>query len=65
MDDNKLAYTVKEALEAIGIGQTKLYKEIAAGRLKARKLGHRTLILKADLEAFLNALPAIEPDPKS
>ena len=60
MPEEKLAYTVKEALEAIGIGHSKLYEEIAAGRLKARKLGARTLILKTDLQAWLDALPEVK-----
>lgn len=56
-DKDKLAYRIDEAVAATGIGKSKLYLEIAAGRLKIRKLGSRTLILKADLEAWLAALP--------
>jgi excisionase family DNA binding protein len=55
--DEKLAYTIPEACAAAGIGKSKMYEEIAAKRLRARKLGHRTLILKADLAAWLEALP--------
>ena len=40
-----------------GIGRTKLYAEIAAGRIEARKYGKRTLITVASLQAWFNALP--------
>ena len=49
--------SVAEACEVAGIGRTKLYEAIADGRLKARKLGKRTLILRDDLRQFLAALP--------
>lgn len=53
----KLAFTISEAVEASGIGRNSLYQEIAAGRLPARKRGRTTLILVADLESYLAALP--------
>lgn len=56
-----LGYTVKEAVKASGIGRTTLYKDLKAGRLPARKRGRRTLILRADLEAYLTNLPSREP----
>jgi hypothetical protein len=34
-----------------------LYREIAAGRLIARKQGRRTIILDDDLRTFLASLP--------
>ena len=49
--------SIAEACAAAGIGRTKLYEAIADGRLKARKLGKRTLILRDDLRQFLAALP--------
>lgn len=63
MDTDKftpLAYTVEAALAVTGIGRTKLYEEIGAGRLVSRKVGARTLILARDLEAWLSNLP-VEP----
>lgn len=61
-DTEPLAYTVERALSACGIGRTKFYEEIAAGRLKARKVGGRTLVLASDLRAWLEALPECEPE---
>jgi excisionase family DNA binding protein len=44
-------------MTVIGIGRDKLYKLIREGKLPARKLGRKTLILATDLEAFLESLP--------
>jgi len=54
---DRAAYSVPEALAKLGIGRDKLYKLIREGRLPARKLGRRTLILAPDLDAFLRSLP--------
>lgn len=53
---DKLAYRVDEAVKASGVGRTALYEAMAAGKLAYRKLGARTLILRADLERFLGGL---------
>lgn len=39
-----LAYEPGDAARMLGIGKTKLYEEIRAGRIQAKKLGRRTLI---------------------
>jgi excisionase family DNA binding protein len=54
-----IAYSVPEAARAASIGTTKLRLEIAARRLRARKIGRRTLITAQDLEAWAAALPDI------
>jgi hypothetical protein len=43
-----------------GLGRTRAYEEIAAGRLKARKLGRRTLIAADDAEDWLGHLPMFQ-----
>jgi excisionase family DNA binding protein len=43
----------------LGISRSKIYEEIAAGRLKAVKCGSRTLVPYASGEAWLNNLPAM------
>jgi excisionase family DNA binding protein len=53
----KLAYTLKEASLALGIGKTTLYKAIAEGHLSAIKLGNRTLIPADVLRAWIAAMP--------
>jgi excisionase family DNA binding protein len=39
------------------VGKTMVYKLIAAGTLKTRRLGRRRLILLADAREFLQSLP--------
>ncbi len=55
----KWAYTPKEACEALRIGRTKLYELLSTGELKAVALGRKTLIVRQELERFLEALPPI------
>ena len=52
----QLSFSIEEVSAATGLGRTKIYEEIGAGALPAKKWGKRTLILKADLEAFLDGL---------
>lgn len=49
----KLAYSIKEAVEATSIGRTTLYSHIAEGRLRTVRIGGRTLIPADSLHAFL------------
>ena len=58
----KLALTVTEAAFAAGIGRSRLYEAISGGQLTARKFGARTVILRSDLNSFLDALPAMNGD---
>jgi excisionase family DNA binding protein len=57
----RLGYSIDEFCADLGIGRTKAYEEIKAGRLKARKLGRRTIVLHKDREAYADALPEMEP----
>jgi excisionase family DNA binding protein len=50
--------SIAEACAMAGIGRTKIYQAIGDGRLRARKFGKRTIILRSDLRAFLESLPA-------
>jgi excisionase family DNA binding protein len=52
--------SIPEACRVAGVGRTKVYEAIANKRLKARKLGKRTIILRSDLQQFLAALPEVE-----
>ncbi len=53
-----LAYSVSDAVKVSGIGRTTLFAEIRAGRLPAKKLGARTIVIADDLAAYLAALPS-------
>ena len=54
------AYTVEGAGRRLGgIGRTTVYGLIAAGKLEAVKLGSRTLITAASIEALAASLPRV------
>jgi excisionase family DNA binding protein len=53
----KIFYTVAEAKNALGIGTTRLYELLAAGRLRARKLGNTTLIEAESMQELVKSLP--------
>ena len=45
-----------------GLSYNTIYKEIKAGRIKAKKLGIRTLITAEAEQAWLDSLPDVEVD---
>lgn len=60
MTEQRLAYSIAQAVELTGVGRTKIYQAIKDGSLTPRKFGARTLILRDDLQRFLQSLPAID-----
>ena len=54
------AFAVREFCARYGICRDTFYNEIRRGRLRVRKLGKRTLILKADAQAWADSLPPLE-----
>ena len=55
-----LASSVDDVAQRLGVSRGKIYNAIRAGRLRAVAWERRTLILEADLTAFLASLPALE-----
>jgi hypothetical protein len=55
------AHRIDELARRGPIRRSRLYQEIAAGRLSARKLGGKTVVLESDWRAFLAAAPAVKP----
>ena len=53
------AFTVEAFGETYGVGRTTTYQEIREGRLKAVKVGNRTLIPADAAEAWLASLPTL------
>lgn len=58
-----IALTIADAVDASGISRSELYLAMREGKLSAKKSGRRTLIMLADLEAYLNSLPVYRPGP--
>jgi hypothetical protein len=54
------AWSIKEFSKEKKIGRDTIYDAIRDGRLIARKLGRRTIILDDEGEEFLKSLPKLE-----
>ena len=52
----ELLVPVNEAAQAINTGRTKIYELIAAGELDLVKIGKKSLITVASVEAFVSRL---------
>lgn len=59
--DDKAAFDIESFCRRHSIGRIKVYQEITKGRLRAIKVGRRTLITAADAYAWLSSLPAFNP----
>jgi excisionase family DNA binding protein len=57
--------SISEFCQRYGIGRTTVYEEIKHRRLRARKVGKRTLIAEDDAEGWLRRLPIVETGPVS
>ncbi len=53
------AFTIKEFCDAYRLCRESAYRQIRTGKLRAVKLGRRTLILRSDAEAWAAALPEL------
>jgi excisionase family DNA binding protein len=49
----KIGYSIREACHASSLGRTTLYNHIAAGRLRAVRVGGRTIIPAEALHALI------------
>lgn len=58
----RLTLTIDDAAVLAGFSTGTIYKAMNAGQLIARKQGWRTLILRSDLDVWLQSLP---PWPKA
>ena len=52
-DPPKIAYSIKEACKASSLGRTTIYSHIAAGRLRAIRVGGRRVIPADSLHDLL------------
>jgi excisionase family DNA binding protein len=51
------AFAVREFCARYGICRDTFYREVKLGRLRAVKVGHKTLVLKSDAENWAASLP--------
>lgn len=58
--DDQVCHSPREACRLLTCGPTTLYALIRQRRLPARKLGRKTLILRADIDRLLADLPRLE-----
>lgn len=49
----KIGYSIREACQASSLGRTTIYGHIAAGRLRATRVGGRTIIPAEALHALI------------
>jgi len=52
-DTPKLVYSVDECAALLGIGRSLAWQMVRQGQLGSFKIGHRRLIARQDLEAFI------------
>ena len=52
-DPPKIGYSIREACQASSLGRTTIYAHIAAGRLRATRVGGRTIIPADALRALV------------
>jgi hypothetical protein len=51
---DRISCTIPEACAATGLGRTKIYDEISAGRVRTSKVGTRTLIVVSSLVSLID-----------
>lgn len=59
-DSPKLAFRLAEACEATGVSRSTMNRLLAAGEIRARKVGRATVIERAELERYLSTCPPAE-----
>jgi excisionase family DNA binding protein len=50
---DRISCTIDEACHGTGLGRSKLYEEIAAGRVRTAKVGRRVLVLVESLKRLV------------
>jgi excisionase family DNA binding protein len=56
-DTERLARSIRNTATLLDCGRTTVYELLKAGKLKAVKLGGRTLVLDASIRVLLASLP--------
>jgi hypothetical protein len=61
----RLSCTIEEACQATGIGRTKLYEEMTAGRVQTTNVGKRRLVLVPSLLRLIDPQGAAQSTPSA
>lgn len=59
--DTRRAFGVQEAADYCSVSYTVIHEAVKAGNIPAKALGRKRLIERADLDAWLDALPDYQP----
>ncbi|WP_298090013.1 helix-turn-helix domain-containing protein [uncultured Sphingomonas sp.] len=59
--DEQLAYSINDGARRANISRAEMYRILKRGDLRAKKQGRRTVVLHADLDAYLSGLPDYSP----
>ena len=54
MQDKKIAYSVRELSELVGICERKIHYEIKEGRLNIARIGRRVLVRASEVDRWLD-----------
>ena len=65
MAGERLAYTVEEVAELLGIGRSSAYQAVHSGDIPSLRIGRRFLIPKQALDEMLRAVPIVSEPPES
>ena len=52
---DKITYSINEAVIALGVGRSTIYRHIDEGNLKALKVGGKRLIEKTEIHRWLDS----------
>lgn len=52
---DRIAYSIKETCNLLGLGKTRVYELCNSGDLKVKRIGRRTLVLADSIRALIAA----------
>jgi excisionase family DNA binding protein len=54
MQDKKIAYSIRELSQLVGICERKIHYEIEQGKLKIARIGRRVLVRASEVDRWLS-----------
>jgi excisionase family DNA binding protein len=62
-DGPRLAYTVNQAAQALGLSKSLIYDQLRSRRLGSVRVGKRRIITRQQIDTWLAGLPSEPPEP--